>query len=163
VAGEALAVLLSGVALSSRNAESEVMSYRITVIEDNEPDVLLLQKALKRTGIEYILTVLIDGECACAYLDSIQKEPEIPDLILLDLNLPRIGGMEVAEHIRRREVLNNVPIVVWSSGSSVSQREALMHYGITKYIVKPTKYADFMDIGDSLKRILSSPGAAAGQ
>jgi len=130
------------------------MPYKITVIEDNEPDIFLLEDVLEQNGLNCTLTSVADGLDARNHFSSIATPAEAPDLILLDLNLPKVSGTELLEFIRGREPLAQVPIVVWSSARSEREQKALDQFRITRFIVKPTSYQAFLKIGPDLREIL---------
>lgn len=135
------------------------MPYKITVIEDNEPDIFLLEDVLEQNGLECALTSVADGLDARNHFNAIASPSEAPDLILLDLNLPKVSGTELLEFIRGREPLARVPVVVWSSARSEREQQALDQFHITRFIVKPTSYQAFLKIGPELREILEEAGA----
>lgn len=88
------------------------------------------------------------------HFDAVAASGNPPDLILLDLNLPKISGTELLAFIRGRQALANVPIVVWSSARSEREQRALDQFRIARFIAKPTNYAGFMSIGPTLREII---------
>jgi CheY-like chemotaxis protein len=118
--------------------------YRVLVIEDNPADAMLIRKALRRAS-ECDITVLEDGDKAFRYLEQIDA---VPDLIVLDLNLPGRDGGEILALIRRTAELRELPVaVVSSSPMDVLKREAL-HADC--YITKPADLQEFLAIGKDL-------------
>src|ERR1700674_1028654 len=110
---------LSEGGVSSKHA-SVVPATRILVIEDNQSDVFLLGRALKKQDLRFELIHLLDGGEALAFIrrQGAYHAAAIPDLILLDLNLPRYSGEEIAREIRVAKPLVSVPLCVWSSSRS---------------------------------------------
>jgi CheY-like chemotaxis protein len=100
----------------------------------------------------------VDGEQASDLLQRITaaQENNCPDLILLDLNLPRLDGITVLEIIRQHEQCANIPVAVLTSSSAPSDRERVLSLGIETFIQKPVNFDDFLAIGGTLKDILSS-------
>jgi CheY-like chemotaxis protein len=86
---------------------------RILLVEDNPADAHMLRTALEKTGIPVEITHLKDGVEAMEFLAKSQGAPQ-PDVVLLDLNLPRLSGFEVLEHIRSSDELKRLPVVIMS-------------------------------------------------
>src|SRR5580658_1014088 len=130
--------------------------YSILIVEDNGSDVFLLERALNRQHINFQLTHLRDGGAALAFIrreGDYAKSPR-PDLILVDLNLPKIGGEDVIRAVRRAKHLNGVPACVWSSSESPRDRESLISLGVDQFIFKPSGLEQFMQIGKTVQDLL---------
>ena len=86
----------------------------ILLVEDSPADIALTEEALKESGLENTLTIVTDGEQAIEYLSKRgkYKDAEKPDLILLDLNMPKKNGHEVLEVIKENPKLEEIPVVV---------------------------------------------------
>jgi chemotaxis family two-component system response regulator Rcp1 len=136
--------------------------YSILVIEDNRSDVFLLERALSRQHIKFQLTHLRNGGEALSF---IRREPPYaksrrPDLILVDLNLPKVDGQEVIRQIRSAKHLDGVPACVWSSSESLLDRSTLGRLGANEFIFKPSGLEQFMQIGKTVKDLLSGKSLA---
>lgn len=107
---------------------------RIVLIEDDADDVELLQDALDAHKIQYELTVLKDGSAASGYCE---KADILPDIIVMDFNLPRIHGRDVVKLIRCKEKFANVPILILSTSSSQEDIRYAYKTGADKYLIKP--------------------------
>jgi CheY-like chemotaxis protein len=129
---------------------------RILVVEDNTADVYLLRKALLGAGLNFELTVIEDGGRAIAFVggEGEYAGSPVPDLVVLDLNLPKNDGIQVLEAIRATKRFSNVPVVVTSSSPSPPARLKDEHLQIVRYIMKPPDLEDFLQIGTALKGIL---------
>src|ERR1035438_6504549 len=99
---------------------SVVPEARILVIEDKRSDVFLLDRAPKKQGLRFELIHLLDGTEGLAFIhrQGAYREAAIPNLILLDLSLPKYSGEEIAREIRAVKHLVSVPVCVWSSSRS---------------------------------------------
>jgi len=128
---------------------------RILVIEDSVADVLLIDEALRDAGVDFQMTVLNDGEKALDHLRGIAASPP-PDLILLDLNLPKHDGIEVLVQYRMNVSLFAVPIVVLTSSDSPSDRQRTRIIGISAYLRKPMDLPGFLAIGRRLKSVMET-------
>lgn len=128
------------------------------MIEDNPADVLLVCEALEEHNVDCELLVASDGEKAVQFIEqaSTSSEP-CPDLILLDLNLPKHSGFEVLRGIRASSALQRVRVVILSSSGAPEDREETARLGISAYIRKPTRLEEFMKIGGVLKSLLLEP------
>jgi len=126
----------------------------ILLVEDNPGDVRLAQAALNESGVNHRLTVARDGcEALCILRreDSFSEFP-IPDVIFLDLNLPKMGGHEVLEEIKNDELLKHIPVVVLSTSSDLRDITRSYKLRANSYISKP---ADLDDYIETLKSISS--------
>ncbi len=113
----------------------------ILLVEDNEGDIVLTLHAFKNAGISNDITIskVNDGDEALQYLrkEGIYKNAITPDLVLLDINLPRIDGMEVLIEIKNDESLSVIPVVMLTT--SESERDIAESYRnhASNYIIKP--------------------------
>jgi two-component system, chemotaxis family, response regulator Rcp1 len=142
--------------------DSAVPEARIFVIEDNGSDVFLLERALKKQPLRFELSHLQDGGEALAFVrqEGAWAEAPLPDLILLDLTLPRYNGEDILREIRAAKHLANVPVCVWSSSHSRRDRLRIIGLGAAWFVTKPCGLDQFMQIGKAIKDLLTCPGAA---
>lgn len=125
----------------------------ILLVEDNPGDVRLIKEALKEGKIENNLDVVIDGEQALSFLYKKGDYLNVitPDLILLDLNLPKINGFEVLEKIKNDPQLKIIPVIVLTT--SQSERDIIESYAlhVNCYVSKPVEYDSFMTVVRSIE------------
>lgn len=147
----------------SLKLDSFVPAARILVIEDNRSDVFLLERALKKQGLRFELIHLLDGGEALAFIrrQGIYHEAAIPDLILLDLNLPKYTGEEISREIRVAKHLAGVPVCAWSSSRSLRDQSVLVDLGVARFVTKPCGLDQFMEIGVIIGDLLSGPKAGS--
>ena len=115
--------------------------------EDEDAAVFLLEMALKEANIALTLHRVSDGEEALAFLHhhgAYLRAPK-PDMVLLDLNLPRKSGHEVLSAIREDEGLRAMPVVIFTSSSAISDRRKSMALGAQMHITKPSSFDGFVD------------------
>ena len=128
----------------------------ILLVEDDPDDVLLTQRAFRKLGVPTSMQVVGDGEQALAYLmgggDYADRERfPLPDLMLLDLKLPRRSGFEVLEWLRAQPGLRRLPVVVLTgSRESVDVNRAL-DLGANSYLVKPVGFDDLLEVVRTLR------------
>jgi chemotaxis family two-component system response regulator Rcp1 len=128
----------------------------IMLVEDNPADVTLLSEALASQEVDSRLFVAHDGDEGIRILDAIDESRiPCPDLIVLDLNLPRRSGFSVLEHVRSSRKCNRKPVVVFSSSDAEEDREHARRLGASYYIRKPSTLKELMSIGAVLKKILA--------
>jgi two-component system response regulator len=121
----------------------------IVLIEDNPADVELTLNALKKNNLENHVKVLTDGEEAVDYLLTTCDSPGktgCPHLILLDLKLPKVSGLEVLEKIRSDQRTRMIPVVVLTSSAEEKDRIESYKLGVNSYIVKPVEFDNFAKV-----------------
>ncbi|HEV7780563.1 MAG TPA: response regulator [Chitinophagaceae bacterium] len=125
----------------------------ILLIEDNEGDIVLTIEALKEARISNTIDVVRDGEKAMEFL---RKEGEFsnastPDLILLDINLPKIDGKEVLANIKNSETLKVIPVVMLTTSDSEKDIFDSYHSHANCYITKPVGFQSFIEVIHTIK------------
>ena len=134
-------------------------TVRILIVEDNPADVYITQVALERE-MRFEAVVVDDGAPAIAYLKT---EPPFegaprPDLVILDLNLKLIDGIEVLQWIRETPELAHMPVIVLSSSPADAKRHAAAQANC--YFQKPASLDEFMAIGRLVREYLESAGVS---
>ncbi len=128
--------------------QKSVKYMEILLVEDNPGDVALTKRALKSGKVPYNLHVANDGADALAFL---RKEGEYeqaprPDLILLDLNMPRVSGQEVLEKVKSNEKLASIPVVVLTTSKDEEDIEETYKLHANSFITKPVDWQEFMNM-----------------
>lgn len=136
-----------------RSPEKGRSTTRILVVEDNRPDVLLLRYVLEQEP-EWQTDVVVaeDGEKAIEYLLS--PENDKPDLVILDLNLPKRDGMEVLKVIRNSPEINRLPVIVFSSSPEEVIRSRVLQGNLRAecYITKPDEFDLFPTLAQRFRK-----------
>ena len=134
----------------------------ILLAEDNPADVYLIREALREHGIDFNLQVAEDGKEVLSFLAGESGSvPQIsPQLIILDLNLPRHDGIEILQQVRSTARLSQVPVVVLTSSDSPRDRTIATELGATRYLRKPSNLEQFLELGAVFKQLLSGARAA---
>jgi CheY-like chemotaxis protein len=119
---------------------------RVLLVEDNQDDVFQVKRVLKSCGLLEDLKTVRDGREAVDTLAGILKAnaSELPDLVILDLNLPRMSGLEVLQWIRADVRLREVPVVILTGTREDSSLIELHRLGVLGYLVKPLTSQDFV-------------------
>lgn len=126
---------------------------KILLVEDNQGDVLLTKEALIDGEFANELIHLPDGELALKYLNKLPpyEQAETPDLVLLDINMPKVGGFEVLKQVKHSAELKKIPIIMLTTSSSEEDiRRAYDSYA-NAYLTKPVAYSDFIVMVESIK------------
>jgi len=144
---------------------------RILLVEDNPNDAELTLEALSENNLANEVTLVKDGAEALDYLlcegQYADRAPENPALVLLDLKLPKVDGLEVLRRIKGDETLRMIPVVMLTS--SREERDLVESYrlGVNAYVVKPVNFHDFIDavreLGAFWGIVNESPPGSAGK
>jgi two-component system, chemotaxis family, response regulator Rcp1 len=125
---------------------------RILVVDDSPSDVRLIREALKETSVDVKLSTARDGVEAMEYLQkTLLGEFPRPDLIILDLNLPRKGGREVLAEVKSDLRLKQIPVIVMTSSSACEDVAYAYNLNANSYITKPADLADYLAVVRALQ------------
>ena len=122
--------------------------YNVLLVEDDESHAELVIRNLKRHQIVNKIFLVNDGEEALKFLFEQKKtiaqaNHPLPDVILLDLRLPRIDGLEVLKRIKEEPELACIPVIILSTSQAQGDVKLAYQYGANSYLVKPIDYTDF--------------------
>lgn len=144
----------------------------ILLVEDNPDDVLLVRRAVKKAALPVSLQVVEDGDEAVAYLDGSahfadRERHPLPDLVLLDLKLPKRSGLEVLRWVRSQSVLDATPVVVLTSSGEDEDIQKAYALGANSYLQKPVAFNGLVQLLGVLdlywfRNNLTAPPSAAG-
>jgi len=126
-------------------------SIHILVVEDNKGDILLIEEAFEEVKLANEISIITDGEKAIHFLQKKgdYRDEHTPDLVFLDVNLPRKNGHEVLKFIKTNDSLKHIPVIMLTTSSS--EKDILKSYKnyVNCYITKP------VDVDDFLKAVMS--------
>jgi DNA-binding NarL/FixJ family response regulator len=125
----------------------------LLLVEDDEVDVLSLERALARLPAAFPIEVARHGEAALQWLRS--EGHSLPFLILLDINMPRMNGHEFLAELRRDPQLRTLPVAVLTTSPHEADRDRLYQLGIMAYLVKPTRSEEYVEMLRSLAEFWS--------
>jgi len=115
----------------------------------------LVREALEENGVEGELVVLTDGEAAIQFIKALDvQRVACPDLVIIDLNLPKRPGRDVLKCVRQSVVCGGVQVVILSSSDAQQDRADTLRLGASRYIRKPSRLEEFMNLGAIFKAML---------
>lgn len=122
----------------------------ILLVEDNAQDEMLTVRALRRANVANRIDVARDGQQALDYLFGQgefagQANPELPTVVLLDIGLPRLSGLEVLERLRADERTSLLPVVILTSSDEERDRLTSYEYGCNSFVRKPVDFSEFAE------------------
>ena len=117
----------------------------VLLIEDNQDDIDLTLHSFRRNNFANEIKVFMDGEEALLYLQGIKNEQGRLGLILLDLKLPKISGLEILEKLKTDRDLSRIPVVVLTSSAEAKDVDECYRLGVNSYIVKPVDFKKLME------------------
>lgn len=126
----------------------------VLLVEDSDADAFLTQHAFKRAKVAINIHRAKDGEEALTMLkgNSPYENFVTPDLILLDINLPKIDGKEVLKEVKSTDQLKSIPVIVLSGSSSKTDIDEMYALQAKSYMTKPIDIVKFMDIVSSIDK-----------
>lgn len=122
----------------------------ILLVEDNPMDVDLTLRAFKRRRVTNVIHVARDGEEALAWIARWEAGEPWPAVILLDLKLPKVDGLDVLRQLKEHPTLRVIPVVVLTTSGEGADVMAAYQLGVNSYIVKPVEFEKFMDVSEKL-------------
>jgi len=153
---------------ASRSPSDETTERRrhILIVEDNKADAWLIREALERASVSAELHEVDDGEKAIRFFENVDADPDVacPDLILLDINMPRYKGGVILRHLRASRRCKKALVLVVTSSDSERDRGEMAGLGANGYFRKPSELAEFMKLGQLVQelRALSDDPSGSG-
>ncbi len=125
--------------------------YSIVMADDDSEDQYLVRSALGDLSYPIDFTTTDDGEDLISRLESeLQNGRKFPSIILLDMNMPRKNGKETLQHLKSREILRDIPVIMFSTSKDERQIKQCYRLGANSYIVKPSSYTELVKVMSDL-------------
>ena len=124
-------------------------SMPILLVEDNDADAELALRAFRRRKISNPVYVVRDGEEALDYVErrgAFAENAPVPSVILLDLRIPKVDGLEVLRHLKQHPIYRNIPVVVLTTSAEDRDVRRSYELGAASYIVKPVEFEKFQEV-----------------
>ncbi len=131
----------------------------ILLVEDNEADIMLTRAALHDAHVDHELHIAKDGEKALAFLRRKGKHAAArpPDIVLLDLKLPRMDGHEVVAEMKADEALKRIPVIILSGSARAEDKRRSYEQHVAKYLVKPVAPKEYLAIVRAIQELCRLP------
>lgn len=131
----------------------KITPINILLVEDNEGDILLTMEALEEGKISNSLKVIRDGATMLHYLKEVAENSpsELPDLILLDINLPKKNGHEVLKEVKSNKLLKHIPVIMLTTSSSEVDILKSYQEHANCYLIKPMEVSDFLKVIEKIE------------
>jgi CheY-like chemotaxis protein len=128
----------------------------ILLIEDRAIDLDLTKRALARGTRSNLVQIARDGEQALGYIDRWDEGDPPPVFILLDLNLPKVSGLEVLRRIKGHPKFSSIPVIILSTSAEDRDIEEAYRLGCNSYIVKPMEFYKFVEVASQIEAYWSA-------
>lgn len=126
---------------------------KILVVDDDEEDRFIIQDGFSEVGAEDIVHFEENGEKALQYLENSYSHQDLPCLIILDLNMPRLNGTQTLRAIKSDERFNNIHVLIYSTSLNRIEKEQCMLLGAEEYIIKPLTFAESLEKAQYFKNV----------
>ena len=124
--------------------------FKVLIVEDDEDDYFLISSALNKSFESYKIHWVKNGQETLNFIIRCIKEDFLPDLILLDINMPKINGIDLVKIIRERYGIQQVPIIMLSGSTSHSDINKAYEYGANSYLSKREEYSELVKVMKNL-------------
>lgn len=128
-------------------------SINILLVEDNKGDIELTRESLSRGKLKNTLTVVEDGESALNYLYKRAPYTDVlrPDIVLLDLNLPKVSGRDILKALKQDDNLNDIPVIILSSSQDALDIKEAYQLHANCFVSKPVSLSNFIQVVQSIE------------
>ncbi len=128
----------------------ELQNIKVMLVEDNPDDVAFTKRVLRFNKLDRNLVLAADGREAIEGLEKLAEENKLPDLILLDINLPDISGIDLLTRIKRDSRFSNIPVVILTGSNVDDDIQKSYDLGASTYLVKPISNDALMLVMENL-------------
>ncbi len=130
---------------------NDTLAPPILLVEDNPVDLDLTKRAFSRKRITNRIEVARDGEEALAYLPRWEAGECLPAVILLDIKLPKVNGLEVLRQLKAHPRFSTIPVVMLTSSDDNGDLKSAYELGVNSYIVKPVDFSKFLAVAEQIE------------
>jgi len=135
---------------------------QILLVEDNNADIVLVREALEEHVVRCELTVITSGERAITFINEIDSGVQIcPNLVIVDLNLPKKSGKDVLKRMRMSDRCASVPVIVLTSSDNQKDKDDVAVFSPAGYFRKPSRLEEFLRLGAVFKQAANSGTAGS--
>lgn len=123
-------------------------TFNVLIVDDDEDDQFLIRAAFEKDSERYNLHFAADGTDV---LENIESPRFLPDLILLDLNMPRMSGFEVLTHLKKSPVYRHVPVVMLTTSENQADIDRAYELGANSFVTKPINHQSLVDLAEQVR------------
>jgi len=123
----------------------------ILLVEDNPMDLDLTLRAFNKKKFSNAIQIARDGEEALSYFERWEAGEPMPAVILLDINLPKVNGLEVLQKLKQHPEFRRIPVVVLTSSRENSDLKTAYDLGVNSYIEKPVSFSKFIEVAEHIE------------
>ena len=135
---------IKGTLYIRNGVSTERVKRAILIVEDDKVDAMSIKRAFKDVDITSRLDIVSNGEEAMTYINS--KEKANPGIVFLDLNMPKMNGIDFLKIVNAKSMLHNIPIIVMSTSDIKQENEECFRLNAEGYMVKPIDYNEFVEL-----------------
>ena len=128
---------------------------KILMIDDDDEDRMLMQDMFSEIGVPNVAHYEESGETALSYLNKL-AENELPSVIVLDLNMPRLNGTQVLRLLKDDERFRNITVIIYSTSVNYIEKEQTLKLGAHSYVIKPSSYEECLEKARYFNNLSSS-------
>jgi len=123
--------------------------------DDHFPDIVLVKEALRSNGVTFQMDVCSDGDTAARYLSDLEAQQSKPDLIILDLHLSHISGLDLLKRIREQPLFDETAVAMFTSSLSQAKRAEALQLKADAFLSKPSNLDEFLSgVGLALRNLI---------
>jgi CheY-like chemotaxis protein len=122
-----------------------MMPAKILLVDDDPEDHIVIREAMDNLQSGHILQFLFNGIQALDMLEKLFNADDLPCLIVLDLNMPKLNGTQTLERLKKDRRFSDIPVIIYSTSINVLEKEKCMMLGAHSYITKPVSYSQSID------------------
>ena len=131
------------------------MKYKVIITDDDEDDFFLIKEAVSDLNLNFELKHLSNGQLLIEYLSELQKNHRpLPDMIVLDINMPIIDGFHALKIIRSNTSHAKIPVFMYTTSNSIEERDNCMNMGATAYFTKANTYEQVLTFVNNINRFV---------
>lgn len=123
----------------------------ILLVEDNPMDLDLTLRAFSKKKFSNTIQIARDGEEALAFMPRWEAGEPLPAVILLDINMPKVNGLEVLKHLKAHPVFRRIPVVMLTSSREDRDLKTAYDLGVNSYIEKPVSFTKFIEVAEHIE------------
>jgi CheY-like chemotaxis protein len=116
--------------------------YQILIVDDDREDHSILHEYFQNAGIDDKVVYVENGLRAIEFLQNISDDQSLPNLIVLDLNMPILNGSQTLMRIKQSPRFHHIPVIIFSTSENEAEKRRCLNYGAIEYMVKPMTYAE---------------------